>query len=59
MDIEVRQLCEWTENGDGYWETSCNRAFDFVDGSPVGNHFNFCPYCGKTLIEKPDEDEQA
>ena len=29
--------------------TSCDNYFQFEDGDPVHNDFNFCPYCGKQI----------
>ena len=43
-------LCEWALNGDdGYWDTSCGKAWRFDDGGPKENNMNFCHCCGKTL----------
>ena len=42
--------CEWTHNDDdGYWDTSCGKAWGFDDGGPKENNMNFCHCCGKTL----------
>lgn len=42
--------CEWTNNDDdGYWDTSCGKAWRFDDGGPKENNMNFCHCCGKTL----------
>lgn len=41
--------CQWIEDDDGVWETSCNDYFQFNDGGPHENGFLFCPYCGKKL----------
>ena len=42
--------CEWTHNDDdGYWATSCGKAWRFDDGGPKENNMNFCHCCGKTL----------
>ena len=42
--------CEWTRNDDdGYWDTSCGKAWRFDDGGPKENNMNFCHCCGKTL----------
>ena len=45
------KTCEWEQNEDGWWNTDCNNAFQFTDGSPIYNEFKFCPYCGKILTE--------
>ena len=45
--------CEWTHNDDdGYWDTSCGKAWRFDDGGPKENNMNFCHCCGKTLRTK-------
>ena len=42
--------CEWTHNDDdGYWDTSCGKAWRVDDGGPKENNMNFCHCCGKTL----------
>ena len=41
--------CAWIENDDGAWETKCNELFEFNEGGPTENGFEFCPYCGKNL----------
>ena len=42
--------CEWALNGDdGYWDTSCGKAWRFDDGGPKENNMNFCHCCGKTV----------
>ena len=46
----VPLTCEWTHNGDdGYWDTSCGKAWRFDYGGPKENNMNFCHCCGKTL----------
>ena len=55
MAIEINQLCRWTEDPDGFWETDCGNAHAFNDGGPDENQFRFCPYCGKTLVHNPLE----
>ncbi len=48
--------CEWTHNDDdGYWDTSCGKAWRFDDGGPKENNMNFCHCCGKTLRIKGDQ----
>ena len=48
--------CEWTHNDDdGYWATSCGKAWRFDDGGPKENNMNFCHCCGKTLRIKGKE----
>ena len=49
--IELPPTCEWREDDDGYWATSCGEMFALFTGRPVENRMRFCPYCGKGLIE--------
>ena len=41
--------CVWIEN-EGYWETCGNDWFP-TGGTPSDNHMNYCPMCGKVLVE--------
>lgn len=49
--------CTWTKDEDGIWTSSCHRksgegpSFCFEVDGPQGNRFQFCPYCGKPLVE--------
>jgi hypothetical protein len=40
---------EWNE--DSYWSTSCGQKFVMIEGTPKENGYNFCPSCGKPLVE--------
>jgi hypothetical protein len=42
--------CRWIEN-ESYWETSCNFDWFVNDGTPSDNHMNYCPMCGKIIVE--------
>ena len=44
--------CQWKEDSDGNWETSCGEAFCLEEGTPVENTYNYCPACGGILKEK-------
>jgi len=56
LDAELRRIaapCIWThsEYDDEHWETSCGQEFMIIDGTPKDNGYNFCPSCGKPLVE--------
>jgi len=55
LDAEIRRIaapCIWTYGDhDEYWDTSCDRVFVMLEGSPKANGYNFCPSCGKPLVE--------
>ena len=43
--------CEWKlidEEGNVY-DTSCRNPHILIDGSPIDNNYEFCPYCGKKI----------
>jgi hypothetical protein len=41
--------CEWKEDEDGNYETSCDDAFVLTEGTPEDNNMKYCPMCGKTI----------
>jgi hypothetical protein len=44
--------CEWVLDGvDGCWRTQCDRAYDLDLQEPKEANYNFCPNCGKPLLE--------
>jgi len=53
--------CKWQHDGlkvdHDYWETGCENLFQFLNGGPTQNHFEFCPFCGKPIEEVTDEEE--
>jgi len=60
LDAEIRRIsvpCTWTfttsyhKFSEDYWETSCGQAFCMITGTPKENNYNFCPSCGKPLVE--------
>jgi len=57
FDSRVTALpsCEWVEDEEGIWETSCGNTHMLLAGTPIENQFKFCPYCGSKLEEKTDE----
>lgn len=40
-----QSVCTWTYDNDGFYRTSCKRAFCFEDGNIRENGFVWCPYC--------------
>jgi hypothetical protein len=47
----MKAHCDWHEDEDGNWETSCHGVFLLSDGTPSQNKMAFCCYCGKKLVE--------
>lgn len=49
------ETCEWRFSPDGdfhEWKTECGHLFIFSDGNPSENGFDFCPFCGRELVER-------
>lgn len=43
--------CEWREDADSNWETSCGESCIIPEGTPTENGMLFCWHCGKPLRE--------
>jgi hypothetical protein len=43
--------CHWTGYSDcpDTWDTECGEVWQFMDGGPVDNDVEFCPYCGGVI----------
>ena len=41
--------CEWTQDDEGNWGTSCGGFNSFTSDDPIENNYKFCPYCGGRL----------
>ena len=46
-------FCMWQQDEDGAWETDCNECFQFNEGGPHDNRWEYCPYCGNRIKESP------
>lgn len=46
--------CEWNWHFNvGFWGTSCGNSWMFVNNGGLSGHgFEFCPFCGKSILEK-------
>jgi hypothetical protein len=51
-------VCDWTQNGDGYHKTGCNKDFLFTEDGVEENGFCFCPFCGKAIFEIKYKEEE-
>ena len=49
------ETCTWRETGE-MWESACKYCFAFIGGTPSQNGFDYCPKCGRRLIEADDEE---
>ena len=50
--LSMGEQCVWKEDEDGVWDTECGNSFELVEGVPIQDEMNFCPYCGKALREE-------
>lgn len=48
--ITRQDVCVWTQDGDGPWNTSCGVTWEFNDGGPEDNKAHFCHHCGGVLL---------
>lgn len=46
--------CQWTQDDDGVWQTSCVNAWVFASAGPVENKMKSCPFCGRGLEVKDE-----
>jgi hypothetical protein len=45
-------FCSWKFNQlDVIWETECQNILSLVDGRPRDLEMEYCPFCGKGLVE--------
>lgn len=54
-EIYAPDVCEWHEidnlNMPDTWEAECGAVWTFNEGGPKDNEVNFCPKCGKSVLE--------
>lgn len=53
----MSDVCTWTEDEDGNWETGCDQIFVLIEGTPKQNGMNYCCYCGKRIVEERYNDD--
>ncbi len=47
--------CQWKFDQDYFkWDTDCGNAHQFMDEGPKANHYKYCPYCGRKVMEFTD-----
>ena len=44
--------CTWTEDANGFWDTSCDNAHTIINGTPADNLMRYCCYCGHLIVQK-------
>lgn len=61
LDSPDSGACEWSqdENSVSLWYSDCGkRLWLGQTGSPRENEMEFCCFCGETLFEADDEDDE-
>lgn len=58
-DITRQDVCIWTQDSDGPWNTSCGVTWEFNDGGPTENGAHFCHHCGGVLLAEPFANDDA
>lgn len=49
-------ICEWTwEPFSDHYETDCGEGFQFMNGGVEQNNYEFCPHCGREIVEVKNE----
>jgi hypothetical protein len=48
-DLRGAVQCDWKEDIDGNWDTSCKQCMCFEYGPPCEQGYQFCHYCGATI----------
>jgi hypothetical protein len=43
------QPCDWKQDDDGNWDTSCNQCVCFEHAPPFEQGYRFCHHCGATI----------
>ena len=48
----MNNFCQWTQDRENNYETSCEHIFCIIEGTPTENDMLFCPYCGKDIVQE-------
>ena len=48
---ETEATCDWREDEDGNWNTTCDGRFQTTIGTPRENRMTYCAFCGKRIVE--------
>jgi len=51
LDKEVNRTCIWERQDDGYYDTECDNAWVFNDGTYKDNKAEYCMFCGGKIVE--------
>ena len=51
--VTRQDVCIWTQDSDGLWNTSCSKKWEIIEGGPTDNEMHFCHHCGGSLLSEP------
>lgn len=52
----TKDVCVWSEDDKGNWDTGCGNLFVLNDGTPYDNEMGFCCYCGHKIDQVAEAD---
>lgn len=46
-----QEVCEWRlcDEEANVYDTTCRNSHILLEGSPIDNNYEYCPYCGKKI----------
>lgn len=51
IEPEPRLKCEWYQDENGLYHTSCGEIYETIAGTREENGIMFCPYCGREVVD--------
>lgn len=51
IEPEPRLKCEWHQDENGLYHTSCGEIYETIAGTREENGIMFCPYCGREVVD--------
>lgn len=54
--LAMKPSCTWRLDDDGYYATQCGQAFTAFAEGLDGNHYRYCPWCGRAIVEAHDDE---
>lgn len=51
IDPEPERTCEWHQDENGLYHTSCGEIYETIAGTREENGIMFCPYCGREVVD--------
>lgn len=51
IEPEPERTCEWHQDENGLYHTSCGEIYETIAGTREENGIMFCPYCGREVVD--------